>query len=271
MSSPDPTPTEHPVETIDFDEVSSQIEANQRARDELWEPSPNIEHLLWQVCGAWETVVEQVRGLKYSLCQRPPTEPPFIRPQAARVHKDMRKLAKAVNLRLPNDSNWAEECERARAIRNHLGHMLHFKAIEGEPPDQVVRLSRVPYFEPDELSIHGEEEQDLEPGEDDNRMEVAAHKRIEVTITADEARVVLADLKRVYNCIRAIERFGIQFNTWPDSKPVGDALDLLPWWCAEWGPERGEDGWSMPAMRDLRRVPKVDFDASLPEKMRPQF
>lgn len=255
----------------ELDEVWKTIEANQRAKDSLWKPSPVIEHLLWQVCGAWETVVEQVRGLKYSLKEIPPTKVPFVYPKSDEVAHDMRGIAEDVNLRLPSNAIWTEECERAKTMRDHLGHMLHFKSIDGKAPNQSVTVARVPWHAPDEMSIVGEEERDFEPGEVDMRMKLAKHRRIEVTVTAEDARAVLKDLKYVYDCARALEKFGVQFNTWPDTKSLGEAVKLLPWWMDDWGPKPGEDGWSAPTMRLLRIAPKAEFDASLPESVRPEF
>lgn len=267
MSGPEPTPAKR-VETIDVDEVLRTIKANQRAAEELWEPSPIIDHLLWQVCGGWETLVELVRGLKYTLLETPP---PFVNPAAKSVHKDMRKLAREVNLRLPSDTIWTTECDRARTMRHNLGHMLHFKSIDRKPPNPSVTLARVAYGDSDEMSVRGEEERNFEPGEADMRMKFSAHRRIEVTITADEARAVLKDIEDVHRCARAIYVFGIERRHWPDTKPLGQAAYQLPWWCEEWGPRPGDGGWKMPTMRQVRIVPKAEFDASLSEGTRPEF
>lgn len=59
-----------------IDEIHSQIEANRRAAERLFVPSPVIERLQWQVCGAWETVIEEVRFFHYALAEDPPTDPP---------------------------------------------------------------------------------------------------------------------------------------------------------------------------------------------------
>ncbi|MBF6150267.1 hypothetical protein [Nocardia nova] len=238
------------------DEIRQQILRNQRAEEQLFIPSPVIEHLLWQVCGAWETVIEQVRFFHYVLKEDPPNEPPFPHPDGDNVARDMRRIAKKINLRLPSDTIWTEECKRAKALRDDLGHMLHFKSIDGDPPDQSVTVLRVPYREPDEM-WHSDG--------------WARHRRREVVITAQDARRVLADLSYVKDCIFALRKFGMQFAVWPDSRSVEDAARILPWWLDDWGPRPGEPGWAWPTMRQLRIQPKAEFDASLPEGMRPEF
>ncbi|MBF6161046.1 hypothetical protein [Nocardia cyriacigeorgica] len=270
MSNPEPTSAKR-VETFDPNEVYNRIMANKKVEEQWWVPSPDIYLLLWQVCGAWETVVEHVRGLKYALKETPPTEAPFVWPDSKKVASDMRRLAKDVNLRLPSNTFWNEECDRARTMRDNLGHMLHFRSVEGQPPNQVVTVLRVPYFEPDEMSVRGNEPIELKPGEKDNRMKVAVHNRVTVTITAQDAREVLAGLEYVHSCIFAIRKFGIEFATWPDGRSTESVLELMRWWLDDWGPKPGEDGWAAPTMGQLRIRPKAEFDASLPEGNRPEF
>ena len=240
----------------ELEEGLRKIEANERAAADLWVPSPMIEHLLWQVCGAWETVVEKVRLFNYSLEETPPTTAPFVSPEGGTVARDMRRIARRVNLRLPGNSMWTDECERAKTMRDHLGHMLHFKSIDGTAPNQVVTLSRVPFREPDEMSTSGG---------------MAMHRRIEITITAEDARGVLDDLSDVDKCIGALHKFGVQFNTRPDTWRIGAAADLLPWWLSDWGPIPDAPGYVEPTMRKLRIQPKADFDASLPPGLHPEF
>lgn len=215
-----------------------------------------IEHLLWQVSGAWETVIEHVRLFQYALRDPPPTKPPFVHPDGAKVAPGMRRIAKKINLRLPNDTIWTDECTRAKTMRDNLGHMLHFKSIEGTSPNQSVTLLRVAYQEPDEMKSDAG---------------YAMHKRREVTIIEQDARTMLAELHYVYRSVRALHKFGVEFSTWPDSRSTDSVIELLPWWIDDWGPKSGEDGWTAPTMRQLRIAPKVEFDASLPEDMRPEF
>ncbi|MGA6208041.1 hypothetical protein ACPESR_25140 [Nocardia testacea] len=238
------------------DEIRRQIDENQRAAERLFFPSRIIERLLWQVCGAWETVIEEVRFFHYVLAENPPTEPPFVWPDGENVARDMRRIAKKINLRLPSNTMWTAECKRAKAMRDDLGHMLHFKSIDGETPNQTVTLLRVPYREPDEMRRSGG---------------WAMHHRRTVTITEQDAREVLADLKYVKDCLFGLRKFGVEFATWPDRMSVDSVISILPWWLDDWGPEPGQDGWSYPAMRDLRIRPKAEFDASLPPDMRPEF
>lgn len=238
------------------DEVRRTIQANQRASEGVFIPSPIIERLLWQVCGAWETVIEEVRFFHYILKEDPPTEPPFVYPDGENVARDMRRIAKKLNLRLPSDTIWTSECKSAKAMRDDLGHMLHFKAIVGETPDQTVTLLRVPYKEPDEMSTDGC---------------WARHNRRTVTITEREAREVLAGLSYVRDSLFALRKFGVAFNTWPDDRKIDNVLQLLRWWLDEWGPQPGASGWKYPTMRQLRILPKAEYDASLPPSMRPEF
>ncbi|MBF6335874.1 hypothetical protein IU450_08245 [Nocardia abscessus] len=259
MSTADDAASEQEPErnlAAELDEVRKTIEANQRAADRLWVPSSVIERLLWQVCGAWETVIEQVRFFHYVLHENPPIEPPFPHPDGENVARDMRRIAKKTNLRLPGNTIWTEECKRAKAMRDNLGHMLHFKSIDGTTPDQSVTLLRVPYREPDEMSTSNG---------------WARHNRVTVTITEQEAREVLAGLSYVNDCIFALRKFGIEFATWPDGRSTDSVLGLVQWWLDDWGPTPGEDGWTAPTMRQLRIRSKAEFDASLPPHMRPEF
>ncbi|MFE3444176.1 hypothetical protein ACFXNW_14190 [Nocardia sp. NPDC059180] len=255
MSTADDAARERNLST-ELDEVRKTIEANQRAADRLWVPSPVIERLLWQVCGAWETVIEQVRFFHYAMHENPPTEPPFPHPDGENVARDMRRIARKINLRLPNNTIWTDECKRAKEMRDNLGHMLHFKSIDGTTPDQSVTLLRVPYREPDEMSTSNG---------------WARHNRVAVTITEQDAREVLTGLQYVHDCVFALRKFGVEFATWPDSRSTESVFGLMLWWIDDWGPKPGEAGCAAPTMRQLRIVPKAEFDASLPEGMRPEF
>lgn len=239
-----------------MDEVWETIEANRQAADRLWAPSSVIERLLWQVSGAWETVIEEVRLFQYALHETPPTKPPFVYPDGANVAPDMRGIAKKINLRLPSDTIWTDECKRAKAMRDNLGHMLHFKSIDGATPNQSVTLLRVSFKQADEMRT--------DTG-------YAMHRRHEVTITEQDAQTMLAELHYVYRSVRALHKFGVEFATWPDSRSTDSVLELMQWWLDDWGPKPGEDGWAAPTMRQLRIAPKAEFDASLPPHMRPEF
>lgn len=239
------------------DEVRRQIEESQRVAEGWFdEPSTDIYRLLWQVCGAWETVIEEVRFFHYVLKEDPPTDPPFVHPDGEHVARDLRRIMRKLNLRLPSDTEWTDECKRAKSMRDDLGHMLHFTSISGETPNQVVTVLRVPYREPDEMSTDGA---------------WARHDRKTVTITEGEAREVLAGLKYVKASIFALRKFGMEFNTWPDTKDIEFVLRILPWWLDDWGPRLGESGWSVPTMRQLRVIPQAEYIESLPESQRPQF
>ncbi|WP_327114190.1 hypothetical protein OHB12_33755 [Nocardia sp. NBC_01730] len=228
-------------------EIRRRIEADQQAEERLFIPSPPIERLLWQVCGAWETVIEQIRFFRYVLAEDPPTDPPFFYPDGEHVARDMRRIARKINVRLPSDTEWTAECESAKAMRDDLGHMLHFISIEGATPNQTVTLLRVPYREPDEMT------------QSDGW---AQHSRRTVTITEHEARDVLAGLSYVNNCIYALRMFGIEFAVWPDGRSIDSVLEIMPWWLDDWGPEPGEPGWTYPTMRQVRLRPKAEYDAA---------
>lgn len=244
------------VQPKSFAEIRREIQANELAAEQVFIPSTVIEHLLWQVCGAWETVVEKVRFLHYTLAEDPPTDPPFIRPDGENIARDMRRIAKKINLRLPSDTIWTTECKRAKAMRDHLGHMLHFKSIEGTSPNQIVTLLRVPYREPDEMT-HSDG--------------WARHNRRTVVITEQDAREALDGLQYVNESIFALHKFGVAFAVWPDDRSIEDVLSIMRWWLDDWGPEPGEPGWTYPTMRQVRILPKVEFDATLPPENRPEF
>ncbi|MFE3797263.1 hypothetical protein [Nocardia tengchongensis] len=247
------TADDSPPKLPSHEEILRRIQENQDAAAQLFIPSPVIEHLLWQVCGAWETVVGQVRFFRYVVAENPP---PFIYPNGDQVAHNLRTIAKGINLRLPSDTIWTPECTRAKAMRDNLGHMLHFKSIDGTPPEQSVTLLRVPFKDPDEMTI---------------RSGWAFHSRLSVTITAQEAREVLEGLKYVNDCIFSMRKFGMEFAIWPDTRSVESVCRILPWWLDDWGPKPEQPGWAWPTMRQLRIQPKAEFDASLPEGMRPEF
>lgn len=239
-------------------EVEANAKVHRAAERAVFEPSPVIEHLLWQVCGAWETIVEQVRFFRYVVAETTPTEAPFVEPDGARLPRHLRRIACDLNLRLPSRSEWTAECKAAKSMRDDLGHMLHFKSIEGTTPDQVVALLRVPYREPDEMTTS-----------DDGHW--ATHNRKTVVITEQDARAVLAGLKYVNDSIFALRKFGMEFAVRPDDMSTGDVLPILPWWLDDWGPKPGEPDWNPPTMGQLRLRPKAEYDASLPPERRPEF
>lgn len=236
------------------DQVRRTIQANERAARSLFVLSRVFERLLWQVTGAWETVIEEVRFLRYVIAETPPTAVPFVFPDGDNVARDMRRTAKQLNLVLPSDTMWSDECKRAKAMRDDLGHMLHFKSMEGVSPDQTATLLRVAFREPDEMSTDGG---------------LARHERRTVTITESDAREVLAGLKYVNDSLFGLRKFGIEFSNWPDARSTESVLPILPWWVDTWGPKPPVEGWMAPTMRQLRNQTKVDFDASLPFHMRP--
>lgn len=238
------------------DDVRRASQANQRAAENAFIPSPDLSRLLWQVCGAWETVIEDVRFLQYTLKEAPPTDPPFVHPDGENVARNMRRIAKKINLRLPSDTIWTDQCKRAKTMRDHLGHMLRFTSFEGITPNQSATLLRVAYREADEMSTDSG---------------WATHQRITVTITEQEAREVLADLKYVHDSLFALRKFGVGFATWPDTRSTEPVITLTRWWLDDWGPKPGEVGWTAPTMGQLRIRPKAEFDASLPPSMRPEF
>ncbi|OLT32201.1 hypothetical protein BJF84_03560 [Rhodococcus sp. CUA-806] len=238
------------------DEVRRTIKADKRAAKQLFVPSPVFERLLWQVSGAWESAIEEIRFLRYATTETPPTTAPFVHPDGENVARDMRRMAKKLNLVLPNDTIWTDEAKRAKAMRDDLGHMLHFKSMEGITPHQTATILRVAYKEPDEMSTDGW---------------WARHERRTVTITEQDARAVLSGLHYVNRSLFALRQFGMEFATWPDDRSVDFVLPILPWWVDSWGPQPGDAGWTAPTMRQLRIRPKAEFDASLPPAMRPEF
>lgn len=251
-----------------------QIEESQRVAEEWFdEPSTDVYRLLWQVCGAWETVIEEVRFFQYVIAENPPTEPPFVYPDGGTVAKDLRRIARWLNLRLPSETEWTTECKRAKAMRDDLGHMLHFRSVTGESPNQVVTLLRVPFWEPDEMRVEkgsvGRWDHESQTYVPERETGWAFHNRKTVTITEAEAREVLAGLRYVKACIFALRKFGMQFAVWGDSKDIEYVLRILPWWLDDWGPRPGEDGWTVPTMRQLREIPQHEYIESLPESQRP--
>ncbi|WP_341267133.1 hypothetical protein [Gordonia malaquae] len=255
------------------DAIWRQVEANEHAAARLFWPSPIIERLLWQVCGAWETVIEEVRFFRYVIAENPPTEPPFVHPDGDNVARDLRRIARWLNIRLPSETEWTAECKRAKAMRDDLGHMLHFTDISGETPSQSVTIRRVPYREPDEMRVEkgsvGRWDHETQTYVPERETGWAFHNRKTVTITEGEAREVLAGLKYVNDCIFALRKFGMQFAVYGDSNKIGDVLGILPWWLDDWGPRPGEDGWTVPTMRQLRVIPQHDYIETLPESQRP--
>ncbi|WP_135042104.1 hypothetical protein [Rhodococcus sp. 1R11] len=254
MSAPDNGDSEHLLQTAN--EVRRTIEANERAAQLLFVPSPVFERLLWQVSGAWETAIEEVRFLRYATAETQPTAAPFFHPDGDNVARDMRRICKTLNLALPDDAMWTAECRRAKEMRDNLGHMLHIKSITGVTPDQTATILRVAFREPDEMSTDSG---------------WARHERRAVTITEAEAREVLEDLKYVNKSLFYIRKFGMEFSHWPDGRSIDSVLSLLQWWDDSWGPKPGNTGWTAPSMRQLRIRPKTEFDASLPPEIRPQY
>lgn len=237
------------------DDIRREIMEQQRIA-EAWfdDPSSDVYRLLWQVCGAWETVIEEVRFFHYVLDENPPTEPPFPHPDGENVARDLRRIARKLNLRLPSNTIWTDECKRAKSMRDDLGHMLHFTAVTGDRPNQAVEVLRVPYKEPDEMTTDGN---------------WARHNRKKVTITQADARDVLAGLKFVKTSIFALRKFGVEFNIWPDTEDIEYVLRIMPWWLNDWG-QPGDPGWTVPTMRQLRVVPQAEYIEALPESQQPE-
>ncbi|MBY6675324.1 hypothetical protein HQ314_00140 [Rhodococcus sp. BP-332] len=243
--------------SAEFDEIRRKIEANERAADNLFVPSPTIERLLWQVVGGCETVVQETRALLYVNERVPSVGPDFTTVDPVKLPSKIRAAARQVNMRLPSKEIWTPEWKRAIAMRHDLAHMLHIAATEGTTPEQAVTIVRTAYKAPDEMTT--------------DPTGLTRHRRVTVTITEREARVALEGLAFIHRCIDGLHRFGIRFATWQDDRSIESVLHVLPWWLSDWGPHPGESGWTAPTMRQLRIRPKAEFDASLPPDMRPEF
>ncbi|MGW5514621.1 hypothetical protein [Nocardia africana] len=203
------------VEPFDPDAIRRQIEENQRLEEEAFEPTDVLELLMLRVLGCWEHVVEDVRFLNYVVKDEPKA---VIYPNAKDVAKDMRRNGRKLNLRLPEDI-WTADCDKVREIRNDLGHMLHILSVEGESPNRVITFRRVPYMTPDEMTM------------DDNW---ARHGRIKVTQTEQQLRDALKTMRHLKDSVFALRKFGIEFNHWPNTRPLGTTVRLLKWWMPEW-------------------------------------
>ncbi|WP_280244255.1 hypothetical protein [Nocardia abscessus] len=212
-----------------FDQIHKQIEENKRVEAEAFQPTEVLELLMLRVLGCWEHVVEDVRFFKYVVGEDPDA---VVFPDAENVAKDMRRIARKLNLRLP-EGYWTKECDEVRQIRNDLGHMLHIVSIEGEAPHRSVTFRRVPYRQPDEMTM------------DQNW---AKHRRITVTQTEQQLIQAIHTLRWLKESVFALRKFGMEFSHWPNEKPLDITISLLQWWLPEWG----EPGSRELLMRDVR-------------------
>lgn len=211
------------------DAIYNHIEENQRIAKAAFYPSQVIERTMLQVMGGWEHVVEEVRFLKYVIQDIPekPTMPDYDNPA-----RDMRRLCRTLKLRVP-DTFWTAECKAIQQMRNDLGHMLHITAVEGDAPNRSVTFLRVPYRQPDEMTmVEG----------------WARHGRIKVTQTEQQLIEALTNLRWLRDSCFAIRKFGMEFGDWADDRSIESVAGILPWWLPEWG----EPGCRELFMRDLR-------------------
>jgi hypothetical protein len=191
-------------------------------------PSTDMFALVLQVLGGWEQLKAAVNMYRFL-----DAGPEADWPGQKDLPGAMNNLVKKYGIRWPHD-RFANAVDHANKLRQRLAHFLYFSAIVGdEPPDRTF------YFTA--LGSDGEsfKEMGVALGLEWRDEEWARQNRREVSITEQELRETLAELKWLIDCCRGLVRIhGLLSNedtNLPDDKVIDASMWQVNWWLPEWG------------------------------------
>jgi hypothetical protein len=200
---------------------SQTTELARRRQEGSFRPSTTIEALVLQVIGGWEQLKATVNMYRF-LEAGPDSE----WPGETNLPAAMNKLAKEYRIRWPHD-RFAAKVNHANNIRQRFAHFLYVSSILGdEPPNRTLYFTRLggagESFKAKRGAL-GLRWRDAEWAQQD---------RHEDSITEQELRETLAELKWLIDCCRALRRLaGILANSphLPDDHPINTAGWWIPW------------------------------------------
>ena len=205
-------------------EVLAQVRYKQ---ERAFIPSPTIEALVLQVIGGWEQLMAAV-NLSQFLEAGPDAE---WRPSRdTELPAAMNKLAEKYRIRWPHD-RFAAGVNRANKTRQRLAHFFYISAVvDDEPPNRTVYFTR--------LGRQGEsfKAKGGAVGLDWRDDEWAQQYRHEDSITEQELRATLEEMKTLIDWCQALRRLGGILENWPDL-PDDHQINTAEWWIP-WRTER---------------------------------
>jgi hypothetical protein len=192
-----------------------------RRQEQAFIPATTIEALVLQVIGGWEQLKATVNMYRF-LEAGPDSEWPGEKNLPAA----MNKLAKEYRIRWPHD-RFAAKVNHANNIRQRFAHFLYVSSILGdEPPNRTLYFTRLGEVGESFKAKRGA------LGLRWRDTEWAQQHRHEDSITEQELRETLAELKWLMDCCRALTRLaGILTNSpdLPDDHPITGAGWWIPW------------------------------------------
>jgi hypothetical protein len=198
------------------------LELARRRQEAAFRPSSTIEALVLQIIGGWEQLKAAVNMYQF-LDAGPGAELPRGEENLPAV---MRKLAKKYRIRWPHD-HFSATVDRANKVRQRFAHFFYVSSILGdEPPNRTLYFTRLGKF--GDSHKGNRSSQGLEWIDD----EWTRQNRHEDSITEQELRDTLEELKWLIDCCRALSRLaGILARSphLPDDHPIVGAGWWIPW------------------------------------------
>lgn len=219
----------------------NRIQAVNDAERRSFEPSRLIERLVLQILGGWSNVIAEVNFARFNAIG-PDSE--WV--QENKLVKAVRELAEDSRVRWPHD-DFAAAAGHAGNVRHQLAHMLFIKEIVGDSPDQILRFVRL--GEPGQpRTVKGV------PTELTWRDEQWSQQTIhQAELTEGELRLALAEIKWMWESVRALSRLRDMLAEGPDLSD-DHPIALYPnggWWIP-WASEDWFNGNHTPTVGDIR-------------------
>lgn len=201
--------------------AAEALEQARYKQEQAFIPTVNLEALVLKIIGGWEQLKAAVN--MYRFLEAGPGGEPIGRDDLPAA---MNKLAKKFGLRWPHD-RFAAKVNHCNQVRQKFAHFLFISAIVGEdPPDRTLYFTRLGNAT-DSFKAQGSS-LGLQWRDD----EWAQQHRHEDSITEQELRETLAELKDLIEWCRALRRLaGILENSpdLPDDHPITTAGWWIPW------------------------------------------
>jgi hypothetical protein len=160
--------------------------------------------------------------------------------------KAVRELAEDSRVKWPHD-DFAAAADHAGNVRHQLAHMLFIREIVGDSPNQILRFVRL--GAPGQpRTVKGA------PAELEWRDEQWSQQTIhQAELTESELRQALAEIKWMWESVRALSRLGGMLADRTDL-PDDHEITLYPFggWWIPWAPEDWFNGSHTPTVGDIR-------------------
>jgi hypothetical protein len=208
------------VTDFDPDAAYARIQANLEAERRSFVPSSVMERLVLQVLGCWANMLAEVNASRFSAAG-----PGADWVDESKLTKSVRVLAEESRVRWPQDQ-FANTADHAGAIRHSMAHMLYINDITGDWPKRTLVFTR--------LGLPGQPRKIKgRPAELSWRDSEWSQQTVRQDAIAEgDLRTAVAEIKWMYDCVRAIARLRSMLAAQPELD-VDHEVVLYPnggWW-----------------------------------------